>query len=142
MFLGINRRQADRRGPLTTMPVGLWADRLVEVWAPPGRAGAGVLVGDKGVLTARHVVENALAGGPARLLARVVRPGVSVGDWVPVNIVWESSGWDVALLTVDNESRDAGRWLIPTSPPVIVAALGTGVEQDCEAIGFPQSAAA
>src|SRR3954452_7522370 len=60
----------------------LWDDRLVEVWASPRSAGSGVLVGSDGVLTARHVIAGALAGG--RVLARVVRPHGQVGAWVPM----------------------------------------------------------
>ena len=118
----------------------MWDDRLVEVWAAPGRAGAGVLVGQIGVLTARHVLEDALArpdGG--RVLARSVRPGETVGEWVPMRVTWDEEGWDVALLEVDSESTGADRWLEPSSGPVVVVALGSGVEDGCEAVGFPQS---
>ncbi len=92
----------------------LWDDRLVEVWAAPGRAGAGVLVGQIGVLTARHVLEDALArpdGG--RVLARSVLPGETVGEWVPMRVRWDDEGWDVALLEVDSDSMGADRWLEP-----------------------------
>ncbi len=122
------------------MAVSLWQDRLAEVWAPPGRAGAGVVIGQRGVLTARHVIEDSLRREGERPLARVVRPGVVVGDWVPMTVAWESDGWDVALLAVDPEASEADRWLIPDSPAVVIARLGHNAEAACEAMGFPQSA--
>jgi hypothetical protein len=67
----------------------IWDDRLAEVWAEPGRAGAGVVVGAAGVLTARHVVKGALNGGT--VLARVVRPGVATADWVPMRVLAEDA---------------------------------------------------
>lgn len=39
---------------------GLFADRLVQIWAEPGKVGTGVAVGARGILTARHIVEAAL----------------------------------------------------------------------------------
>ena len=119
--------------------MSLWSDRLAEVWAPPGRAGAGVVVGERGVLTARHVIEKTLAGEGGSPRARVVRPGVGVGDWLPMAVIWEDEGWDVALLSVDSRSAHADRWLAPDSPPAVIVALGVSAEAACEAVGFPQS---
>ena len=122
------------------MVMSVWSDRLAEVWASPGRAGAGVVVGDRGVLTARHVVEDALDTEGSRVLARVVRPGALVGAWVPMRVAWDDSEWDVALLAVDVTVSEADRWLVPNSPPVVVVVLETDAEPGCEAVGFPQSA--
>jgi len=118
--------------------VGLWGDRLAEVWAAPGRAGAGLVVGSTGVLTARHLVADALADG--RIRARVVRPGFATAAWVPMRDVWDSAEWDIALLTVEDTSVNARDWLAPTSPPVVVARLGTSKVSDCDAVGFPEAA--
>ena len=119
----------------------LWDDRLAEVWAAPGSAGAGVAVGAAAVLTARHVVAGALDGG--RVLARVVRPGAATADWVPMRVLAEDADWDVALLSVSyrdmaaDESR--GRWLAPSSPSPVLVRLGTSAEHGCEVAGFPQA---
>jgi hypothetical protein len=115
----------------------LWIDRLVEVWASPGVAGAGVLVGSHGVLTARHVVAGALTGD--RVLARVVRPHRGIGAWVRMTVPWQSVQWDLALLAVDQSAPEAPSWLIPDSPNVVIAELGAGAEPGCEAVGFPDA---
>ena len=117
----------------------LWDDRLVEVWAQPGRAGTGVLVGETGVLTARHVVEGAIAAPGGRLLSRVVVPGGTVGEWVGMEVKWDDERWDVAVLAVDPDSPKADTWPVPRSEPVVIVALGSRVEDGCEAVGFPQS---
>ena len=87
----------------------IWDDRLAEVWAAPGKAGAGVVVGAAAVLTARHVVAGALDGGS--ILARVVRPGAVTADWVPMMVLAEDADWDVALLGVDHGERRGRRRL-------------------------------
>src|SRR3954452_477469 len=114
-----------------------WADRLVEVWASPHKAGTGVVVGSDGVLTARHVIGDALAGG--RILARIVRPNQQVGTWVPMTVRWNSAEWDLALLAVDRSASEAAGWLSPGSPVVALAALGLSAEDGCEAVGFPDA---
>lgn len=90
----------------------LWADRLAEVWAEPGRAGSGVVLGDHGILTARHVVED--ARGENDVLARVVRPGAETATWTRMEIAWEDPDWDLALLVVDESGREI--WSAPQSP--------------------------
>ena len=122
------------------MSESLWDDRLAEVWASPGFAGAGVVVGTTGVLTARHVVAEAIAAPEGRVLARVVRPGLATGEWVPMRPAWEAAEWDVALLVVGTAPEDAQMWQAPASPAVVVAALGASAEPGCEAVGFPESA--
>ena len=90
-------------------------DRLAEVWASPGNAGAGVVLGFTGVLTARHVVADALSGD-GRILARVVRPGSQVGSWVLMVLRWDSAVWDLALLAVDEAAPDAARVAVSIAP--------------------------
>ena len=54
----------------------IWDDRLAEVWAPPGKAGSGVVIGTCGVLTARHVIERS---GDRRAAGSGAGPGHSPG---------------------------------------------------------------
>jgi hypothetical protein len=119
----------------------IWDDRLAEVWAEPGNAGAGVVIGAAAVLTARHVVAGALDQGS--VLARVARPGARTADWVPMTVLAEDADWDMALLGVSDGNADAGdsgrRWLGPSSPSPVFVRLGTTAEHDCEAVGFPQT---
>ena len=120
----------------------IWDDRLAEVWAAPGKAGAGVVVGDAAVLTARHVVAGALDGGA--ILSRVIRPGTETAEWVPMTVLAEDGAWDVAVLGVADSSAGGGdgsrrHWLTPSSPPPVFVHLGASAERDCEAVGFPQS---
>jgi hypothetical protein len=120
----------------------IWDDRLAEVWATPGNAGTGVVVGAAAVLTARQVVAGALYGG--NILSRVVRPGATVAAWVPMTVLAEDPDWDVALLGVDQSGGDdhesKPEWSAPSSPPPVFVRLGISVERGCEAVGFPQSA--
>jgi hypothetical protein len=70
--------------------VDLFADRLVEVWAEPGRVGTGVAIGERGILTARHIVEGALTSDAIQ--ARIVPTGaveVRTPVWVHDDYVWE-----------------------------------------------------
>jgi hypothetical protein len=120
----------------------IWDDHLAEVWAAPGRAGAGVVIGDAAVLTARHVVARALDGG--NILSRVIKPGAPTAEWVPMMVLAEDRDWDVAVLGVDYRSSGGGgdsgpQWLKPSSLPPVFVRLGTAVERNCEALGFPQS---
>jgi S1-C subfamily serine protease len=118
----------------------LWVDRLAEVWASPGTAGTGVVMGADVILTARHVVAGALTTGEGRLLSRVVRPGRSVSPWAPVRAVWDDLEWDLALLRVDSASDDARLWEAPASSAgAVVAELGLRAASGCEAVGFPAS---
>jgi hypothetical protein len=119
---------------------GVWDDRLAEVWAAPGKAGAGVVVGADTVLTARHLLAAAPPGSP--VLARVVRPGKKAAKWVPMQILGEDHLWDVAVLRTGTESGPgAPGWLPPASASPKVVRLGTAAELGCEAVGFPQSEA-
>ena len=119
----------------------IWDDRLAEVWAEPGKAGAGVVIGDAAVLTVRHVVVGALDRGS--ILARVVRPGALTADWVPMTVLAEDADWDVALLGVCHGNAGEGdfgpQWMAPSSPSPVLVRLGTSAELGCEAVGFPQA---
>ena len=116
----------------------IWDDRLAEVWAAPGKAGAGVVIGTGTVLTARHLLADAVRGGDIR--ARVVRPGVSTGEWFPMELLAEDVAWDVAVLRAAPVSgQGPPRWLWPSSSSPKFVRLGTAAELGCEAVGFPQS---
>ena len=117
---------------------GVWDDRLAEVWAAPGKAGAGVVVSADTILTARHLLAGALAGGDVQ--ARVVRPGASTAEWAHMEVLAEDRAWDVAVLRAEQVSeQNAPRWLRPSSPSPTFVRLGTAAEPGCEAVGFPQS---
>ena len=120
----------------------IWDDRLAEVWAAPGKAGAGVVIGATAVLTARHVVAGALDGG--RILSRVVKPGAVTADWVPMTVLAEdgTGTWPCSVLITGERRGDAGsgpEWLKPSSSSPVFVRLGTSAEHGCEAVGFPQS---
>ena len=106
----------------------LLADRLAEVWAEPGRTGSGVVLGDHGILTARHVVAD--ARGENDVVARVVRPGAVTAAWTPMEIAWEDPDWDLALLVVDERGHE--NWSAPQSPSPSFVTLGTAEEAGCE----------
>ncbi len=115
----------------------LWDDRLAEVWASPGRAGSGVVVGAFGVLTARHVIRDVVDGSePDGLLARVIRRGAPPA-WVPMRVVAHAAEWDLAVLKVEQDRPEAAAWVPPVSPSPVVVAVGAGSVAGCEAVGFP-----
>jgi TPR repeat protein len=99
------------------------------------------VIGAAAVLTARHVVAGALDNG--RIMARVVRPGASTADWVPMAVLAEDAEWDVAVLCVSDQGADADdswpRWLEPSSPSPVFVRLSATAEHGCEVVGFPQS---
>jgi tetratricopeptide (TPR) repeat protein len=111
----------------------MWEDRLVEVWAPPGQAGAGLAVSDLGILTARHVVEGALRGG---VEVRIVSRGTDPSEWVAAEVIAENAEWDLAILQVKPDGAEA--WPVPRSPRPTGAMPGTQI-QECEAVGFPEA---
>jgi hypothetical protein len=116
----------------------IWDDRLAEVWAPPGKAGSGVVIGTSGVLTARHVIDAVATGaqkGP--VLARVIRRGSPPQAWVPMQIAGEDAAWDLAVLHVDQEAPEAADWVRPASHSPVVVTVGGSSERDCESAGFP-----
>ena len=95
-------------------------------------------VGARGVLTARHVVAQAVVGyRRGRLLARVVRRGKPLSSWVAVRVVEDDPDWDLAVLEVDPTGPGAEAWVVPNSSSPAVAEVGAAVENGCEAVGFP-----
>ncbi len=116
----------------------IWDDRLAEVWAPPGKAGSGVVIGACGVLTARHVIDAVATGaqtGP--VLARVIRRGLPRPTWVPMRIASEDAAWDLAVLQVDQEAPEAAGWIRPVSGSPVVVTVGGSPECNCVSAGFP-----
>jgi hypothetical protein len=82
--------------------------RVCELYAagPDGDgSGSGYRLGDRLVLTARHVIAPALAGPGSRLL---VRP-VGAPGWLPARVEWEDADADAALIVV--EANTGGRRL-------------------------------
>ncbi|TDU73485.1 bifunctional trypsin-like peptidase domain-containing/SEL1-like repeat protein [Streptomyces sp. KS 21] len=115
----------------------IWADRLAEVWAFPGQAGSGVVIGTHGVLTARHVISGALPSNT--VLARVVRRGhTGPPPWVPMTVS-DFEDWDLAVLEVDQTNPGAEWWTPPTSDSPTLVCLGNSSEEGCEAVGFPDA---
>ena len=104
--------------------------RVSELYAagPDGDAsGSGYRLGDRLVLTARHVIAPAVAGIGGRLL---VRP-VGVPEWLPARVEWEDADADAALVAVEDEGWRASagesvlRWgELAGSDPVPCAAVG------------------
>ena len=115
----------------------LWGDRLAEVWALPGRAGSGVVVGTFGVLTARHVIADVVDVSAADgVLARVARRGAPPA-WVPMRVVAHAVEWDLAVLEVDQDRPEAAAWVRPVSPSPVLVSVDAGSVEGCEAVGFP-----
>ncbi len=116
----------------------VWDDRLAEVWAPPGKAGSGVVIGTCRVLTARHVIGAVATGAQAGpVLARVIRRGSPPSAWVPMRIAGEDAAWDLAVLQVDQEAPEAAGWVRPVSGSPVVVTVGGSSERGCESVGFP-----
>jgi tetratricopeptide (TPR) repeat protein len=119
------------------MPVGdegLVEPRLVKVRA--GERGAGWGVGDRGVLTARHVVAPFLQGQVDRCLAVPdPAPGAAVFD---CTVAWEDKGRDLALLAVNDEQVSDWEAAVGPGPGPVLAEPGTaGVS--AEAVGYPDA---
>lgn len=120
----------------------LWEDRLVQVWAEPGRAGSGVAFGAAGVLTAYHVVAE---GSPARVKARTVRrtdpasAGRASAPWVSMRMVAAAPDWDLAVLEASSHEKGAVPWRSPASVGPRLAAVSGGASWACESVGFPDA---
>jgi hypothetical protein len=92
-------------------------------------SGSGYKIGDRLVLTARHVIAAALARAETRLL---VRP-VGESRWLPVEVEWENVGADAALIAVGDEG-----WRAPAGESVLRWGELTGSDPvPCAAVGFP-----
>ena len=110
--------------------------RVCELYAagPYGEgSGAGFRVGDRLVLTARHVIAPALAGAGGRVL---VRP-VGVAGWLPGRVEWQDAGADAALVGVEEEG-----WRAPGGESVLRWGELAGSDPvPCAAVGFPWASA-
>src|SRR5271165_361634 len=110
--------------------------RVCELYAagPDGEgSGSGYRLGDRLVLTARHVIAPALAGAGSRLL---VRP-VGVTGWLPARVEWQDTDADAALIGVEDEN-----WRAPAGESVLRWAELPGSDPvPCAAVGFPWASA-
>ena len=110
--------------------------RVTELYAsgPDGEcSGSGYRLGDRLVLTARHVIAPALARVEGRLLAR------PVGEprWLPSQVVWEDADADAALIGMEAED-----WRPSAEESVLRWGVLSGSEPvPCAAVGFPWAAA-
>jgi TPR repeat protein len=128
-------------------------ERLVEVWAEGpdeiGRCGSGWVVGWRGVLTARHVIDPVLTASPVASSAsdtdRRVPRGVCLvrrvsatgfADWVNCEVLWLHPTLDLTLLRV--APTKGQRWDPPQDPSPRLAELGERSLAG-EAVGFPNA---
>ena len=114
---------------------GLFADRLVQIWAEPGKIGTGVAVGARGILTARHIVEGALNSADG-IQVRIVPTGAvetSEPVWVHADCVCDNADWDAAVL----QARDDTGWVTPQTKTPVLVALDSRPVPDCHCVGFP-----
>jgi TPR repeat protein len=128
-------------------------ERLVEVWAEGpdeiGRCGSGWVVGWRGVLTARHVVDPVLTAGPvagsasetdrrtSRGVCLVRRVGAAgFGDWVNCEVLWLDPTLDLTVLRVAPHMDQ--RWDPPQDPSPRLAGLGERSLAG-ETVGFPDA---
>jgi hypothetical protein len=106
--------------------------RVCELYAEgpdAGGSGSGYRLGDRLVLTARHVIAPALAGPGSRVL---VRP-VGVPGWLPARVAWADAGADAALIAVQDEG-----WQAPSGESVLRWGELAGSDPvPCAAVGFP-----
>ena len=110
--------------------------RVCELYAAgPDRegSGSGYRLGDRLVLSARHVIVPALAGAGGRVL---VRP-VGVTEWLPARVEWEDPAADAALVVVEEEG-----WRAPGGESVLRWGELAGSDPvPCAAVGFPWASA-
>ena len=106
--------------------------RVCELYAAgpdAGGSGSGYRLGDRLVLTARHVIVPALAGPGGRVL---VRPA-GVTEWLPARVAWEDADADAALIVVEDED-----WRAPAGESVLRWGELAGSDPvPCAAVGFP-----
>ena len=106
--------------------------RVCELWAagPDGKgSGSGYRLGDRLVLTARHVIAPAVAGPGGKLR---VRP-VGGAGWLPARVEWDDADADAALIGIEDE-----RWRAPAGESVLRWGELAGSDPvPCAAVGFP-----
>ena len=96
---------------------------------PEAGSGSGYRLGDRLVLTARHVIAPALAGPGGQLL---VRP-VGVTGWLPARVEWQDADADAALIVIEDED-----WRAPAGESVLRWGELAGSDPvPCAAVGFP-----
>ena len=110
--------------------------RVCELYAagPGGEgSGSGYRLGDRLVLTARHVIAPAVAGPGGRVLVRAV----GVREWLTAGVDWEGADADAALIAVEDED-----WRAPAGESVLRWGELTGTDPvPCAAVGFPWASA-
>jgi TPR repeat protein len=128
-------------------------ERLVEVWAEGpdeiGRCGSGWVVGWRGVLTAKHVVDPILtptrAADSASDTGRRITRGICLvrrvgamgfGDWVNCEVLWLHPTVDLTVLKVVPD--DDQRWDPPKDACPRLAGLGERALTG-ETVGFPDA---
>jgi hypothetical protein len=108
--------------------------RVCELYAagPDGEgSGSGYRVGDRLVITARHVIAPAVAGAGGRVLLRPV----GVAGWLPAQVEWQDADADAALVVVEEEEEG---WRAPLGESVLRwGELAGGDPVPCAAVGFP-----
>jgi Tetratricopeptide repeat/Anaphase-promoting complex subunit 5 len=105
--------------------------RVCELYAAGPKSegsGSGYRVGDRLVLTARHVIAPALGRGGQVL----VRP-VGVAEWLPARVDWQDADADAALIVIEDEG-----WRAPAGESVLRwGELASSEPVPCAAVGFP-----
>ena len=92
-------------------------------------SGSGYRLGDRLVLTARHVIAPALAGPGGRVL---VRPAWVPG-WLPAQMQWQDADADAALIVIEDQG-----WRARDGESVLRWGHLAGADPvPCAAVGFP-----
>ncbi len=106
--------------------------RVCELYADGPDAvgsGSGYRLGDRLVLTARHVIAPAVARAGGQVL---VRP-VGVREWLPAGVEWQDADADAALVGIEGEG-----WRAPAGESVLRWGELAGTDPvPCAAVGFP-----
>ena len=92
-------------------------------------SGSGFRLGDRVVLTARHVIAPAVAGPGGRVL---VRP-LGVPGWLPARVEWADAEADAALVVIEDAD-----WRAPAGESLLRWGQLAGSDPvPCAAVGFP-----